>query len=94
VSYAPDKKDREDQFTLRFDHNFTTTQHFTAYYYFDDDDHTDPFSDFQASGADVPGFGALFKTRVQQLNVSETSTIGSTAVNEMRFNYFREGRGA
>jgi outer membrane receptor protein involved in Fe transport len=94
VSYAPDKKDREDQFTLRFDHNFTTTQHFTAYYYFDDDDHTDPFSDFQASGADVPGFGALFKTRVQQLNVSETSTIGSTAVNEMRFNYFREGQGS
>jgi hypothetical protein len=93
VSYAPDKKDREDQFTLRFDHNFTTTQHFTAYYYFDDDNHTDPFSNFQASGADVPGFGALFKTRIQQLNVSETSTIGSTAVNEARFNYFREGQG-
>ena len=93
VSYAPDKKDREDQFTLRFDHNFTTTQHFTAYYYFDDDDHTDPFSNFQASGANVPGFGALFKTRIQQLNVSETSTIGSTAVNEARFNYFREGQG-
>jgi outer membrane receptor protein involved in Fe transport len=93
VSYAPDKKDREDQFTLRFDHNFTTTQHFTAYYYFDDDDRADPFSDFQASGANVPGFGALFKTRIQQLNVSETSTIGSTAVNELRFNYFREGQG-
>ncbi|HKN25446.1 MAG TPA: carboxypeptidase regulatory-like domain-containing protein, partial [Candidatus Acidoferrum sp.] len=93
VSYAPDKKEREDQFTLRFDHNFTATQHFTAYYYFDDDDHTDPFSDFQASGADVPGFGALFKTRIQQLNISETSTIGSTAVNELRFNYFREGQG-
>ena len=93
VSYAPDKKDREDQFTLRFDHNFTTTQHFTAYYYFDDDDRADPFSDFQASGANVPGFGALFKTRVQQLNVNETSTIGSTAVNELRFNYFREGQG-
>ncbi len=93
VSYAPDKKDREDQFTLRFDHNFTTTQHFSAYYYFDDDDRADPFSDFQASGANVPGFGALFKTRIQQLNVSETSTIGSTAVNELRFNYFREGQG-
>lgn len=93
VSYAPDRKDREDQFTLRFDHNFTTTQHFTAYYYFDDDNRTDPFSDFQASGANVPGFGALFKTRVQQLNVSETSTIGSTAVNEVRFNLFREGQG-
>jgi len=94
LSYAPDKKDREDQFTLRFDHTFTTTQHFTAYYYFDDDNHTDPFSDFQAAGANVPGFGGLFKTRVQQLNVSETSTIGSTAVNEMRFNYFREGQGS
>src|SRR5208337_3472080 len=92
VSYAPDRKDREDQFTLRFDHNFSTTQHFTAYYYFDDDDRTDPFSNFQAAGANVPGFGALFKTRVQQLNVSETSTLGSTAVNELRFNYFREGQ--
>ena len=93
LSYAPDKKDREDQFTLRFDHNFTTAQHFTAYYYFDDDNHTDPFSNFQAAGANVPGFGGLFKTRVQQLNLSETSTIGSTAVNELRFNYFREGQG-
>ncbi len=93
VSYAPDRKDREDQFTLRLDHNFSTTQHFTAYYYFDDDDRVDPFSDFQAAGSNVPGFGAIFKTRVQQLNVSETSTIGSTAVNEMRFNYFREGQG-
>ncbi|MFI5098376.1 MAG: carboxypeptidase regulatory-like domain-containing protein [Candidatus Acidiferrales bacterium] len=93
VSYAPDRKDREDQFTVRFDHNFTTTQHFTAYYYFDDDNRTDPFSNFQAAGANIPGFGGLFKTRVQQLNVSETSTLGSTAVNELRFNYFREGQG-
>ena len=93
VTYAPDRKDREDQFTLRFDHNFSTTQHFTAYYYFDDDNRTDPFSNFQAAGANLPGFGGLFKTRVQQLNVSQTSTIGSTAVNELRFNYFREGQG-
>ena len=93
VTYAPDRKDREDQFTLRFDHNFSTTQHFTAYYYFDDDNRTDPFSNFQAAGANLPGFGGLFKTRVQQLNVSHTSTIGSTAVNEVRFNYFRESQG-
>ena len=93
VSYAPDLKDREDQFTLRLDHNFSTTQHFTAYYYFDDNDQVMPFSNFQAAGSNVPGFGAIFKTRVQQLNVSETSTIGSTAVNELRFNYFREGQG-
>ncbi len=94
VTYAPDRKDREDQFTLRFDHNFSTTQHFTAYYYFDDDNRTDPFSNFQAAGANLPGFGGLFKTRVQQINTSQTSTIGSTAVNELRFNYFREGQGS
>jgi outer membrane receptor protein involved in Fe transport len=93
VSYAPNLIENDDQFTIRFDHNFSTTQHFTAYYYFDDVNQTQPFSNFQAAGANVPNFGGLFKTRVQQLNVSETSTIGSTAVNEIRFNYFREGQG-
>jgi hypothetical protein len=93
VSYTPNLIENDDQFTIRFDHNFSTTQHFTAYYYFDDVNQTQPFSNFQAAGANTPGFGGLFKTRVQQLNVSETSTLGSTAVNELRFNYFREGQG-
>jgi len=93
VTYAPDRSDREDQFTLRFDHNFSATQHFSAYYYFDDDHRVDPFSNFQAAGANLPGFGGIFKTRVQQWNISQTSTIGSTSVNEFRFNYFREGQG-
>ncbi len=93
VSYTPNLIENDDQFTIRFDHNFSMTQHFTAYYYFDDVDQTQPFSNFQAAGANVPSFGGLFKTRVQQLNVSETSTIGSNAVNEVRFNWFREGQG-
>jgi hypothetical protein len=93
VSYSPNLIENDNQFTIRFDHNFSTTQHFTAYYYFDDVDQTQPFSNFQAAGANVPSFGGLFKTRVQQVNVSETSTIGSTAVNELRFNWFREGQG-
>jgi len=90
---GPDRRERGDQFTMRFDHSITNAQKFTAYYYFNDDHRTDPFSDFQAAGATIPGFGAIFKTRVQQWNLSHTWTIGSTAVNEFRFNYFRESQG-
>ena len=83
---------RGDQFTVRFDHSITPEQKFTAYYYFEDDNRTDPFSNFQAAGATLPGFAALFKTRTQQWNLSHTWTIGSTMVNEFRFNYFRESQ--
>jgi outer membrane receptor protein involved in Fe transport len=94
VTYSPDLNETSNQFTVRFDHNFSATQHFSAYYYFNDDTQTVPFSNFQAAGSNIPGFGGLTKTRVQQWNISHTSTIGSTAVNEFRFNYFREGQGA
>lgn len=90
---GPDRRQQADQFTVRFDHSITSVQKFTAYYYFDDDRRTDPFSVFQAAGATLPGFGAIFKTRSQQWNLSHTWTIGSTAVNEFRFNYFRESQG-
>ena len=87
------QRQRTDQFTLRLDHKLTNSQQFSAYYYFEDDNTSDPFSTFQAAGANVPGFGALFKTRTQQWNLSHTWTIGSDAVNEFHFNYFREGQG-
>ena len=85
LTSSGNQHDRADQFTVRFDHLITNSQKFTAYYYFDDDHRTDPFSNFQASGATLPGFGAIFKTRDQQWNLSHTWTIGSTAVNEFRF---------
>ena len=59
---------------MRFDHKITNFQQFSAYYYFDDDRRTDPFSNFQAAGASIPGFGAIFKTRSQQWNLSHTWT--------------------
>jgi len=93
ITNSPERTDRGDQFTVRFDHSINATQRFSAYYYFDDDDRVDPFSNFQAAGANLPGFGGIFKTRVQQWNISHTWTLGSTAVNEFRFNYFREGQG-
>ena len=92
-SAVPVKPERDDQVTIRFDHHITQNQLFTAYYYFTDDSRTEPFSSFQAAGANVPGFGAVFKQRIQQWNLSHTWTLGSTAVNEFRFNYFREAQG-
>ena len=92
VSYTPKLVENDNQATVRFDHNFTPSQHFTAYYYYNTVDQTQPFSNFQAAGANIPGFGGIFNTQVQQVNVSETSTIGSTAVNEVRFNFFHEAQ--
>jgi hypothetical protein len=94
IPTSGDQRGRSDQFTVRFDHKINAAQQFSAYYYFEDDNGTVPFSTFQLEqpGGLVPDFGALNKTRVQQWNLSHTWTIGSTAVNEARFNYFREGQ--
>jgi hypothetical protein len=89
----PADHSKGDQFTIRFDHKLTTTQQLSAYYYFDDSSDNQPFSFFQAAGANVPGFGAQFASRFQQLNVAHTWTIGSKSVNEARFTYFREAQG-
>jgi hypothetical protein len=88
----PSDHSKGDQGTIRFDHRINPNQQFSVYYYVDDSTDTQPFSFFQAAGANVPGFGANFTTRFQQWNVSHTWTIGATAVNEARFTYFREGQ--
>ena len=96
ITAGPDVREHKNQFTVRLDHNINTSgsQKLSAYYFFDDDNTTDPFSTFQLSqpGGIVPGFPAVFAMRVQQWNLSHTWTIGSTSVNEFRFNYFREGQ--
>ncbi len=94
IPTSGNQRGRDDQFTVRLDHKINGSQQFSAYYYFEDDNGTVPFSTFQLEqpGGLVPNFGALNKTRVQQWNLSHTWTIGSTAVNEARFNYFREGQ--
>ncbi len=82
-----------DQFTIKIDHQLTKNQRLSGYYYFTDHYLAKPFAKFQAGGANLPGFGDLTNERIQQLNISHTWTIGSTAVNEARFTYFREGQG-
>jgi hypothetical protein len=92
VITVPNNRDRGDQFQIRVDHSFTNNQRLSAYYYFDDDTTLDPFAKFQSFGAPLGTFPSTYATRTQQINVSHTSTIGSRAVNEARFSYFREGQ--
>jgi hypothetical protein len=89
---VPASRDRQDQFTFRFDHRINNRQNFSFYYYFTDDSNFQPFYDFQASGANIPGFGANVGSRYQQFNPSHTWTISNSLINEFRFTYMREGQ--
>src|SRR5450432_136406 len=90
---APNSRDRGDQFSIKVDHDINKNQKLSAYYYFDDDNTLDPFAKFQAAGGNLGNFPGVYATRTQQINASHTWTIGSNAVNEFRFSYFREGQG-
>jgi hypothetical protein len=85
--------ERSNQFTVKMDQELTSKQHLTGYYYFTQHYLAKPFARFQAGGANLPGFGDLTDERIQQVNVSHTWQIGSSAVNEARFTMFREGQG-
>src|ERR1700675_349926 len=85
--------ERSNQFTIKVDHELTKNQRLPGYYYLTGHFLAKPFARFQSGGANLPGFGDLTDERVQQINISHTWTIGSTAVNEARFTLFREGQG-
>ncbi|MBZ5681628.1 MAG: TonB-dependent receptor [Acidobacteriia bacterium] len=85
-------RDRQDQTTFRFDHTINSKQQFSAYFYFSDQSNFSPFNNFQAAGANVPGFGADSKNRYQQWNLSHTWTVSNSLVNEFRFSYMREAQ--
>jgi len=89
---VPTSSDRQDQFTVRLDHHINSKQNFSFYYYYTNDSQLQPFYNFQASGANVPGFGARVGSRYQQYNPSHTWTITNSLVNEARFTYMREGQ--
>jgi len=90
---SPLSRERNNQFTIKVDHEITKNQHLTGYYYLTDEFLSKPFSRFQAGGATLPGFGDLTDQRVQQINVTHTWAISQSLVNEARFTYFREGQG-
>jgi hypothetical protein len=89
---VPTSADNQDQFTLRLDHHINDKQNFSFYYYYNDGKNFQPFYNFQASGANIPGFGANIGSRYQQFNPSHTWTINNALINEFRFTYMREGQ--
>ena len=89
---VPTGAQNADQFTLRFDHHINDHQNFSFYYYYTDEKNFQPFYNFQASGANIPGFGTKVGSRFQQFNPSHTWTINNALVNEARFTYMREGQ--
>ena len=92
IQTVPVQPVRGDQFTVKLDHRLNNNQNLSFYYYFDDHHVVSPFAQFQAAGANVPGFGSITKERFQQYNISHTWTINNTTVNEFRFNYNREAQ--
>ncbi|GAC1430936.1 MAG: hypothetical protein NVS1B11_05430 [Terriglobales bacterium] len=84
--------DRQDQGTFRFDHRINDKQNFSAYYYLTDETDFNPFNNFQAAGANLPGFGDTIKQRFQQYNLSHSWTITNSLINEARFTYMREAQ--
>jgi len=89
---VPVQPERGDQFTVKFDHRINDKQNLSIYYYFDDHHLVSPFAQFQAAGANVPGFASITSERFQQWNISHTWTISNSTVNEFRFNYNREAQ--
>src|SRR6266481_8115680 len=92
IQTVPVQPERGDQFTVKLDHRLNSKQNLSFYYYFDDHHVVSPFAQFQAAGANVPGFGSITNERFQQWNISHTWTISNTMVNEFRFNYNREAQ--
>ncbi len=91
---VPNSTDFGNQVTGRYDWNATNNQKVSIYYYYDNDSMLDPFATFQAAGANIGNFPGTFRTLSQQVNASHTWTIGTTAVNELRFTFYREGQAA
>jgi len=92
IQTVPVQPTRGDQFTVRLDHRLNAKQNLSFYYYFDDHHVVSPFAQFQAAGANIPGFGSITNERFQQWNISHTWTINNNTVNEFRFNYNREAQ--
>ena len=89
---VPVRSENATQYTIRLDQTLSAQNQLSFYHYFDDSAIQQPFSRFQAAGANVPGFGSSFGTRNQQFSLSDTWSINASTVNEARFNWLREGQ--
>ena len=75
---------RDDKIGERVDFNNMKTGAWSWYYHFDDS------TAYNALPlASVPGFPSVTPTRAQQMVMSNTKTLGPSAVNEFRVSFFR-----
>src|ERR1700683_5481179 len=79
---------RDDKGSYRLDAN-SRWGWLSAYSFLDDWAQNNPYPVAQG-GANVPGFNALYSGRAQLLSLGDTKTMGTTAVNELRFSYLRD----
>jgi hypothetical protein len=75
---------RDDKIGERVDFNNQRTGNWSWYYHFDDSTFLNALP-----AASFPGFPSISPTRAQQFVMSNTKTLGSTAVNEARVTFFR-----
>jgi hypothetical protein len=75
---------RDDKIGERVDFNSQKTGNWSFYYHFDDSTVSSAFG-----VSDTPGFPSITPTRAQEFVISNTKTIGPTAVNEARATFFR-----
>jgi len=70
----------------RVDFNNRKTGNWSFYYHYDD---STVLSALPSGGSSVPGFAAQTPTRAQEFVISNTKTLGPSAVNEARATFFR-----
>jgi hypothetical protein len=75
----------DDKIGERVDFNNQTTGNWSWYYHFDRSNLQSDLAGF----ATVPGFPTVTPSRAQEFVMSNTKTLGTTAVNEARLSFFR-----
>ncbi|HZQ24460.1 MAG TPA: carboxypeptidase regulatory-like domain-containing protein [Terriglobales bacterium] len=88
VTSALSRTRRDDKGGVRIDQSTRFGMLF-AYYFMDDYTVDDPYPN---GGATVPGFNALSVGRAQLINLGDTKSFGSYAVNEFRFSFVRNAQ--
>jgi hypothetical protein len=78
----------DDKIGERVDLNSQTTGNWSWYYHFDRSN-VQSSLDSVTGFANVPGFPTVSPSRAQQFVMSNTKTVGATAVNEARISFFR-----
>jgi Carboxypeptidase regulatory-like domain len=75
----------DDKIGERVDFNNQKTGNWSWYYHFDNTNVTNALAGY----ATVPGFPTVTPSRAQEFVMSNTKTLGATAVNEARISFFR-----